>query len=382
MNSFTLQNFDAQDFLANYWQRRPLLIKQAIAGFEDPLSPDELAGLALEPDVESRLITANNNGRLQVRHGPLEEVDFQDLNGEWTLLVQACDQVCPEARELLRYFQFLPDWRIDDVMASYAPIGGGVGPHFDKYDVFLLQGAGSRRWRLGQRCDATTALSENSELKILRDFKSSEEHVLEPGDILYVPPGLAHWGESVSAATTWSIGFRSPAENEILSHFCDHLIERHNSDAQLRDPIVAPRLQAAQIQSEDLVAVQQVIQRLVKNPEDLALWYGELVTEKKYPTMEAAPDIDPDFDVIQLLKTNPNLVRAPDARLAFIETSDGLLLFYNGQSTKCSMELKPLVDYICKNIELDPSTLLSLFSVNGATGLLKILLCEEVIFYD
>lgn len=382
MASLTLQNFDPQEFLATYWQKRPLLIKQAIPNFEDPLTPEEIAGLALEPDIESRLISADSHRQLQLRHGPLEETDFQTLTGDWTLLVQACDQVCPGAQALLRYFRFLPDWRIDDVMASYAPSGGGVGPHFDRYDVFLLQGSGSRRWRLGQRCDAETELLEHSDLKILRHFETSEEFILEPGDILYVPPGLAHWGESIIAATTWSIGFRSPAESEVLSHFCDHLIERHDADARLCDPVMEPRRQAAKIEPEDLAALKEVIARLVDNPEQLAVWYGELVTEKKYPTGEAVEPFDADFDLTEFLKTGPHLQRAPDSRLAFAELADYLLVFFDGQSTRCSPELITLVTYICDHLELDATTLLAMLPIGGAAELLTTLLREEVIFND
>lgn len=190
-----LGGLTAREFLRDYWQRNPLLIRQAIPDFETPLSPDELAGLALEEEVESRIIAPGEQGPWQLRQGPFKEEDFSTLpEREWTLLVQAVDQFVPEVAELVEPFKFLPSWRIDDVMISYAAPGGGVGPHYDNYDVFLLQGYGRRRWKIGQRCTSESPLQDNPDIKILAEFEQTDEWVLEPGDMLYLPPQLAHDG--------------------------------------------------------------------------------------------------------------------------------------------------------------------------------------------
>jgi 50S ribosomal protein L16 3-hydroxylase len=189
-----LNNFDVETFLQEYWQQKPLLIRNAFADWANPLEPDELAGLACEPEVESRLVVGAQ-GSWAVEHGPLAEARFAALGQEpSTLLVQAVDHHVPEVAALLAPFRFIPNWRIDDVMVSYATDGGGVGPHFDQYDVFLIQGHGQRRWRVGQLCDDNSPLLPHDELRLLADFQATDEWLLEPGDILYVPPRIAHDG--------------------------------------------------------------------------------------------------------------------------------------------------------------------------------------------
>jgi 50S ribosomal protein L16 3-hydroxylase len=183
-----LENFDIPAFLRDDWQRQPRLFRKAFPAFTNPLEPDELAGLACEEGVESRLIFQDGD-KLRMENGPLAEARFATLGAQpWTLLVQAVDQHAPDVADLIEPFRFIPDWRIDDVMVSYASDGGGVGPHFDQYDVFLVQGLGRRRWRVGPRCDDTTPLRPHEDLRLLEGFEPTGDFVLEPGDMLYVPP--------------------------------------------------------------------------------------------------------------------------------------------------------------------------------------------------
>ena len=183
-----LTNFDIDSFLRDYWQQKPLLIRGPWEAWRNPLDPDELAGLACEAQIESRLVVGGE-GKWAVEHGPFGEVRFAKLGMEpWTLLVQAVDHHIPEVAALLAPFRFIPNWRIDDVMVSYATDGGGVGPHYDQYDVFLIQGPGQRRWRVGQHCNANSALLPHEDLRLLADFEATDEYLLEPGDILYIPP--------------------------------------------------------------------------------------------------------------------------------------------------------------------------------------------------
>src|SRR5690606_35155678 len=170
----------AEEFLRDYWQKKPLLIRQAFPDFESPLSADELAGLSLEEEVESRIVLELGATPWELRHGPFTEDDYRTLpERDWTLLVQAVDQFVPEVAELLQAFRFLPSWRLDDVMISYAAPGGSVGPHFDSYDVFLLQTQGHRRWKIGQMCEADSPLLEHPDLRILSEFEQQQEWVLE-----------------------------------------------------------------------------------------------------------------------------------------------------------------------------------------------------------
>src|SRR6218665_527602 len=191
-----INGFDIDWFLREIWQKKPLLTRTAFPEWQNPLAPDELAGLAGEEGVEPRLITySQKNDDWKLEHGPFPEARFAKVpKSHWTLLVQGVDHWLPEVAALIEPFRFVPDWRIDDVMVSYAATGGGVGPHFDQYDVFLVQGLGRRRWRVGAHCDRTTALRDHKQLRLLTGFEATDEWVLEPGDILYVPPRIAHDG--------------------------------------------------------------------------------------------------------------------------------------------------------------------------------------------
>jgi 50S ribosomal protein L16 3-hydroxylase len=224
-------------FLAEFWQKKPLLIKQAIPGFKGLLSPDELAGLACEEDVQSRIVQYIK-GKWVASHGPFAEDDFANLpetpstDNNWTLLVQSVNHYLPEANQLLQQFNFIPHARLDDLMVSYAPHGGGVGPHFDSYDVFLLQGQGKRLWRISEQTDLS--LVEGAPLRILKNFDTAEEWLLEAGDMLYLPPHLAHWGIAVSDGAddcmTYSIGFRAPKNQELATEFLGFLQDKLNQD--------------------------------------------------------------------------------------------------------------------------------------------------------
>ena len=220
-----LGNISIDTFLAEYWQKKPLLVRQAIPAFISPISADELAGLSLDEDVVARLVvedpTANE---WQVEHGPINEERYGELpETHWTLLVQHADALDPQVNDVLQAFRFIPNWRLDDIMISYAPDKGGVGPHFDYYDVFLLQAGGRRRWRIGQACDSQSPLVPNQPMKILQEFETQEDYVLEPGDMLYIPAKLAHWGEAVGESITYSIGFRAPEPCRCIGGYCTRI---------------------------------------------------------------------------------------------------------------------------------------------------------------
>ncbi|MFJ2991904.1 JmjC domain-containing protein [Pandoraea sp. NPDC087047] len=218
-----LGGLDPDAFMKRYWHKRPLLIRQAIPGFTAPLSRDALFALAAQDDVESRLIS-HARKRWQLDHGPFEADDLPPLTRkQWTLLVQGVNLHAPAIDALMQQFRFIPDARLDDVMISYATDGGGVGPHLDSYDVFLLQAHGKRRWRIGPQRDTTWL--EDVPLRILKHFEAEEEWVLEPGDMLYLPPGYAHDGVAEGECMTYSIGFRAPLEQEMLQNFLYYLAE-------------------------------------------------------------------------------------------------------------------------------------------------------------
>lgn len=266
-------------FLAEYWQKKPLLIRGAIPEFKGLLSPDELAGLACEEDVQSRLVSYLR-GKWKLEHGAFDETRFGKLpKKSWTLLVQGLNHHLPEAAALLKLFDFVPHARLDDLMVSYAPDGGGVGPHFDSYDVFLLQGLGKRLWRVSEQQDLS--LVDGAPLRILKNFVTEQEWLLEPGDMLYLPPHAAHWGIAVGDCMTYSIGFRAPSMQELATQFFAYLEEHISVAGVYADPDLKLQKHPAKI-SQDMVArVTQALKAIQWNAADVGDFLGNYLSEPK-----------------------------------------------------------------------------------------------------
>jgi 50S ribosomal protein L16 3-hydroxylase len=352
-----LGGLTAREFLRDYWQKKALLVRQAVPGFASPLSADELAGLALEEAVESRLVLEQGETPWEVRRGPFAEEVFAQLpERDWTLLVQAVDQFVPEVAELLEQFNFLPKWRIDDVMVSYAAPGGGVGPHYDHYDVFLLQGYGHRRWQIGQQCDSQSPLLADLELKILAQFEPKEQWILEPGDMLYLPPCLAHCGIAEDDCMTYSIGFRAPSAAEVLTHFSDFLAQFLPEEQRYSDAEALPVSDPQQIQREALHRLKALLAEHMGDERLLMTWFGQFMTEPRYPELIGGMDIG-ENDLFEQLHEGAVLVRNPSARLAWSEVDEDLLLFASGQSRLLSGDLRELLKAICSADALHLSNL-------------------------
>ena len=284
MGNLNFGEAGADEFLQEYWQQKPLLIRQALPGYISAISPDELAGLALEEEVESRLVVGGGNN-WSLRHGPFTEQDFLDLpQQDWTLLVQAVDLWVPQVQQLLELFAFLPPWRLDDVMVSFACPGGSVGPHFDQYDVFLLQVAGTRRWQIGDQCDGSTPLKADCQIRMLESFSSREEWLLEPGDMLYLPPGIAHWGVAESECLTYSIGFRSPNIADLLADLAVELMAQ-GYDAHYRDPAMSQALAGPDIAQAFVAQAKQQLWQAIDNDDLIGDWFARFMTAPKYPEL-------------------------------------------------------------------------------------------------
>ncbi|MGG5870653.1 JmjC domain-containing protein [Pseudomonas peli] len=342
-----LGGLTAREFMRDYWQKKPLLVRQAIPGFESPISPDELAGLALEEEIESRLVIEHGERPWELRRGPFAEDAFADLpERDWTLLVQAVDQFVPEVAELLEEFKFLPKWRIDDVMVSFAVPGGGVGPHFDNYDVFLLQGYGKRRWQVGQVCDSDSPMLQHADLKILAEFVKTEEWVLEPGDMLYLPPLLAHCGTAEDDCMTYSVGFRAPSAAEVLTHFTDFLGQFLPDEERYSDADAQPTSDPTQIQRDALDRLKALLTEHMSDERLLMTWFGQFMTEPKYPELIAGIEIDEE-GFLAGLENGAILIRNPSARMAWSEVGDDLVLFASGQSRLLSASLRELLKLVC-----------------------------------
>ncbi len=355
-----LNHFDIETFLRDYWQQKPLLIRNAFADWTNPLEPDELAGLACEPEVESRLIIGAQ-GSWAVEHGPLAEARFAGLGQEpSTLLVQAVDHHVPEVAALLTPFRFIPNWRIDDVMVSYATDGGGVGPHFDQYDVFLIQGHGQRRWRVGQHCDDTSALLPHDELRLLADFQATDEWLLEPGDILYVPPRIAHDGVAVGDdCMTYSIGFRAPSRHELITSFADDLVAEMEDDDRYADPGLQPQANPGEISAEALAALHEMVTEKLADRNAFARWFGEYTSAPKYPEVDWNPEEPADSGKLQVWIANGEpLTRNPASRFSFVRAEGGaVLMFVDGECFETVGDAAAFAEMLCAQdgMVVDPS---------------------------
>ncbi|MFK3942652.1 JmjC domain-containing protein [Pseudomonas monteilii] len=342
-----LGGLTAREFLRDYWQKKPLLVRKAFTDFESPIDADELAGLALEEEVESRLVLEQGERPWELRRGPFTEETFAELPArDWTLLVQAVDQFVPEVAELLEHFRFLPSWRIDDVMISFAAPGGSVGPHFDNYDVFLLQGMGKRNWKVGQVCDSNSPLIPHADLRILADFEQSDEWTLEPGDMLYLPPRLAHYGVAEDDCLTYSVGFRAPSAAEVLTHFTDFLSQFLPDEERYSDADAEPANDPHQIQRDSLDRLKALLSEHMGDERLLLTWFGQFMTEPRYPELVSGEELTEE-DLVDSLEQGAILIRNPSARMAWSEVDDDLLLFASGQSRLLPGHLRELLKLVC-----------------------------------
>lgn len=348
-----LRDFDVDSFLQQDWQQQPRLLRAALPAELFPLQPEELAGLACEAEVESRLITGNQQQGFNLDHGPFEEARFLQLpERDWTVLVQAVDHLLPEVAALLEYFRFIPNWRIDDVMVSYAAEGGSAGPHYDHYDVFLIQGRGSRRWQVGERIDSDVDMVADSELHLLQQFNATREWELHAGDILYLPPRYAHLGISTSTdCMTYSVGFRAPSCAELLSEFSDQAIiklsdfERY-TDAQPRNPD-----NPGEISADVITAIQQMVLGQLSDPVRLARWFGQYMTLPRY-AMETEPCNHDELraELSQALAGGARLLRDSSSRFAFTVIGGDCVLFVNGAEYCLPVESREFVESLCSEL--------------------------------
>lgn len=344
------RDFQVDHFLRDYWQKQPLLIRNMWTSWSNPLEPDELAGLACEDGVEARLVT-QGAGTLALEHGPFAEDRFGILGQEpWTLLVNAVDHHVPDVSALLNSFRFIPNWRIDDVMVSYAVDQGGVGPHFDHYDVFLIQGLGRRRWQIGAACDGSTELLPHDDLRLLAKFEPTQEWVLEPGDVLYVPPGVAHNGIAVGDdCMTYSIGFRAPSRDELIEQWVEDLVEQADEDCRYADPALALQENPGEITAQALEDLHTMLTEKLMDRQAFARWFGQYNSTPKNLDIDWAPEASVAASNIRAIVSAPTMLnRNPASRFVFVrERADGVMLFVDGHSFACSGETAAFAERLC-----------------------------------
>ena len=316
-----------EQFLRDYWQKRPLLIRNAFPGFESPIQPEDLAGLACEDGVLARIVQHDRaSDGWKVSHGPFPEEMFPGMpHQDWTLLVQDVDKWDADIAALLPHFSFLPRWRIDDVMVSFAAPGGSVGAHIDQYDVFLLQAQGHRRWQIDARPNPPLGYRPDVELRLLQQFDPSHDWVLGPGDMLYLPPGVPHHGVAEDACLTFSVGMRAPSAAELVGDWVDAMIAEADDGLRYNDA----DLQLPQDPHEiDAAAMERVVEALnmlrMRDPDRLGDWFGRFITLYRVGA-EAAPGDDPRsrIEIEWDLQQGGTLQRHPWTRMAWRRAAGG-----------------------------------------------------------
>ncbi len=378
-----LQGLDSDDFIRQYWQKKPCLIRNAFPGFESPISPEELAGLACEEDVHSRLIIENSEaGPWQLNYGPFEEQDFLDLPAtHYSLLVSECEKWLPELADLLAQFRFIPDWRIDDLMISYAPKDGSVGPHVDAYDVFLLQAMGSRCWQYCEsRSEQQPELIDGLELAILKNFTPDQEWVLNPGDILYLPPGFAHHGIALDRCMTYSIGFRAPTMARALESFAMESERLDTGIARYTDPDLELDRHHAEITDLEIERFKRQASELLLQSHNL---WRDAIGKMLSDSPVALPDDADQAACISDLQSSAWLLH-PETRMFYHRSADSIEVYYNGRVHELpqSEEVLEHLQQLCGRREWSATLINACIKVEPLAALLAEMASNNAIIQD
>ena len=348
MTNTLLGGLSPARFLREIWHKRPLLIRNAVPGFEGLLSPAEMQQLACREDVESRLIQGSGT-HWELDHGPFRKADFRRLpKTEWTLLVQSLNHFLPEADALLSRFDFIPHARLDDLMVSYAAPGGSVGPHFDSYDVFLLQGKGHRRWQISTQSDL--ALLDGAPLKILRHFEAEDEWLLGPGDMLYLPPHVAHYGVAEDDCMTYSVGFRAPTTEELAHGFLMHLQDTLTLEGRYADPDLRLQAHPGQIGKAMLSQIEDMVARIKWSKRDVAEFAGRYLSEPKPNVFFDPPEAPLGRAAFNRQASKAGVALNPKSRLLFA----GDRFFINGEAFTPAADEVPALQALADRRRLAP----------------------------
>jgi 50S ribosomal protein L16 3-hydroxylase len=349
-----LGGLTVNEFLRDYWQKKPLLVRNAIPGFKGLLNPQQLIDLACRDDVQSRLVT-HQRKQWKLRNEPFVPEDFEGLSkkGKWSVLVQGVNHFLPTGAELAKQFNFIPHARFDDLMVSYAPKGGGVGPHFDVYDVFLVQGLGHRRWQISTQKDQT--LVEGAPIRLLKDFKVEQEWVVEAGDLLYLPPHCAHNGIAEDDCMSYSIGFRTPWYQELAEQFLVYLQDRIEIKGTYADPDLKAQKHPSEIGPDMLQQVGRAIRKVRWDDEDVANFFGSYMSEPKPHIFFNAPakPVTEDRFALAMQKNGIKL------DLKSLMLCHGNTLFINGDACQVGAGSYRILRELADNRKLPPSTKLT-----------------------
>ncbi len=347
----------ASDFLREFWQRRPLLMRDALPGLRSPLRGADLAGLAGAPRVESRLVLERGVRPWEVRHGPFDEALFAALpESHWTLQVRDVDKLVPEVALLLDHFDFLPLWRLDDITFSLAADQGSVGPQVDAVDVFVIQAEGRHRWRIDPHPDPAAPCVPGLDLPILAHFQAQDQWVLAPGDCLYLPAGVPHWGIAEGPGLTWSVALRAPLWQELAGAWCDHAIRTRLPQARYRDPDPQPHHHRGEVPASVLTQIRRRIEEALGGADDeaFAAWFGAHLSRPK-EHLAVAPAAVPltALGLHALIERRGGLARGPSRVLFSALDQAPLLLFVGGETHRLPSACRGFAQLLCESHTLE-----------------------------
>lgn len=348
-----LGSLTPDEFLRDYWQKKPFVIRQGFPGFIDPLEPEELAGLACEEDVESRIVLEQGGKEpWEVRHGPFKEKHFTKLPAShWTVLVQRVDHHVPGVARLLDHYRFIPNWRLDDIMVSYASPQGGVGPHVDNYDVFLIQGKGRRHWRVGEAVGEEAEIFPNENIRHVKPFQAIIDTVLEPGDILYIPPRFPHDGIALEPCMTYSVGFRAPSQRDLVKAFVASLESEFSETRRYADPDLKQQANPGEITQAALSRAHAMVLDALKDEAAFTDFFGRFLTWPKGGLWEPEEELS-DEALAEELAGDGRLVREPATRIAYVTMANSVQLFVSSEALELSKEALKCVERLAESSEI------------------------------
>jgi 50S ribosomal protein L16 3-hydroxylase len=357
MYTLDLMQMSQQEFLDNYWQKKPVVIRKGFKDFIDPIAPDELAGLAMEEQIESRLIHKQGE-QWQATFGPFDS--YEHLGNEnWSLVIQALDNFSEEAAEIIEAFRFLPHWRLDDLMASFAMPGGSVGPHKDNYDTFICQGSGKRHWRVGDNGKHVEFAAHEALLHV-EPFSPIIDVELESGDILYIPPGFPHEGISLDTSMSFSVGFRANSAVSVLSAFADHLIDNDKGNTLLTDPNRKIVKDSGEVSNHDYASIKQQTHQLLDDDASFKTFTGQFLTAPKHELDTLLPDEPFQLSEVSNLLNSHAIKRLGGLRAFYFEdTVEQGVCYINGHEQTFPATIAQGVKLLCNKVMLAPNDLQS-----------------------
>ncbi|WP_371379208.1 JmjC domain-containing protein [Thalassotalea aquiviva] len=350
------QDLTPATFLSQYWQKKPLIIKNAFQDFNDPIDANDLAGLAMEDFIESRIIS-KTDAKWDVNHGPF--TDFSQFGEKnWTLLVQAVNNWFADVDALIKPFNFIPNWRIDDVMVSFSTPGGGVGPHLDQYDVFILQGEGKRRWRVGKPDASLKQLLPHEDLKQVSDFIAEIDEITEPGDLLYIPPNHPHDGVAIDNSLNYSIGFQAPNPQELLGVIADHLLDADLLGQRMDDRKRQLTHKPHELEPNDIKQLTEMVQNALTDADMMTTCFAKYLTSVHHSLNLLVPVEPLDIDLIkQIFAEGEILEPVLGIKCLLVNQNDNSALYINGEKFELMTETLELGQMLAQKMPLSAQSL-------------------------